>query len=56
MRRNLPIDQLIGDKHAILMTRRRSRGDTCLVSMLEPKIVQDALDDEDWIQAMNEEK
>ena len=37
------------------MTRRRSGSGTCLVSVLEPKIVKDALDNEDWIQVMNEE-
>ena len=37
------------------MTRRRLGIGTCLVSILEPKIVKDTLDNKDWIQAMNEE-
>ena len=37
------------------MTRRSSRGGTCLVSKLEPKIVKGALYNEDWILAMKEE-
>ena len=53
--RHHPIEQIIGDKDTRPMTRRRSRSGTCLVIVLEPKIVKDALDNEDWIQAMNEE-
>ena len=54
VRRHHPTNQIIGDKDARPMKRRRSRSDACLVSMLEPKIVKDALDNENWIQAMNE--
>ena len=55
VRRHHPDEQIIGDKDARPMTRRRLGISTCLVSVLEPKIVKDALDNEDWIQAMNEE-
>ena len=37
------------------MTRRSSRRSTCLVSTFEPKTVSNALENEDWISAMNEE-
>ena len=37
------------------MTRRSSRRGTCLVSTLEPKIVNDVVENEDWIFSMNEE-
>ena len=37
------------------MTRRRSGSGTCLITILKPKIVKHALENEDWIQAMNEE-
>ena len=36
------------------MIRRSSRRGTCLVSTLEPKMVNDALENEDWIFSMNE--
>ena len=36
------------------MTRRSSRRGTCLVSTLEPKSINDALENEDWIYTMNE--
>ena len=55
VRRHHPVDQIIGDEDARPMTRRRSRSDACLVCMLEPKTMKEALDNEDWIQAMNEE-
>ena len=37
------------------MTRRSSKGGTCLVSTLEPKLVKYSLNNEDWTLAMNEE-
>ena len=37
------------------MTRRPTRSSTCLVSTFEPKAVFDALENEDWISAMNKE-
>ena len=37
------------------MKRRKPRTNTSLLSVLESKIVKDALDNEDWIQFMNEE-
>ena len=37
------------------MTRNRLRSESCLLSMKEPKIVKDALEDDDWYKAMEEE-
>ena len=37
------------------MTRNKLRNDTCSLSMHEPKIVKDALEDVDWSKAMKEE-
>ena len=37
------------------MTRNKIRNDTCLLSMQEPKIVKDALEDVDWSKAIEEE-
>ena len=56
VRRNHSIEKIIGDKDARPKTRRRSESGTCLVSLLEPKIVKEDLDNENWIQAMNEER
>ena len=37
------------------MERNILRNQTCLLSMHEPKLVKDALDNEDWSQAIKEE-
>ena len=47
--------QIIGDKDARPMKRKKLRNDTCLLSTQEPKIVKDALEDMDWSKAMEEE-
>ena len=36
------------------MTRRKLKG-TCLITNFEPRSVKDALENESWIEAMNEE-
>ena len=48
VRRHHPVEQIIGDKEARPMTRNRIRSETCLLSRVEPKIVNDALQDDDW--------
>ena len=55
VRRHHPIDQIIGDKEARPMTRSRLRSETCLLSKMEPRIVSEALQDDDWYNAMKEE-
>ena len=37
------------------MTRNRLRSETCFLNKIEPKIVNDALQDNDWCKAMEEE-
>ena len=37
------------------MTRKRPKSDACLLCEFEPKSMKYALENEDWIQAMNEE-
>lgn len=55
VRRHHPIEQIIGDKDARPIIRRRSASGTCLESEVEPKTMKEALDNEGWIIAMNEE-
>ena len=54
MRRHHPIEKIIGDKEARPMTRNRLRNESCLLSKIEPKIVRDALQDDDWCNAMKD--
>ena len=37
------------------MTRKILRNESCLLSKIEPKFVRDALEDDDWCKAMEEE-
>ena len=55
VRRHHLVDQIIRDKDARPMTRNRLRNETCLLSTKEPKIVRDALEDDEWYKAMEEE-
>ena len=55
MRRHHPIDQIISDKEARPKKRNRLRSETYLPSKIEPKIVNDALQDDDRCKAMEEE-
>ena len=47
LRRHHPVEQIIGDKEAIPMTRNILRSESCLLSKIEPKTVKDALQDDD---------
>ena len=55
VKRHHPAEQIIGDKDARPMTRNILRSNTCFLSINEPKIVRDALEDDDWNKAMEEE-
>ena len=55
VRRHHPVDQIIGDKEARPMTRNKLRTESCLLSKIEPRIVNDALQDDDWYKEMKEE-
>ena len=48
VRRHHLADQIIGDKEARPMTRNMLRSETCLLSKIEPKKVNDALQDDEW--------
>ena len=55
VRRHHPTDQIIGDKEARPMTRTRLRSEACLLSKMEPRIVREAIQDDNWYNAMKEE-
>ena len=50
VRRHHALDHIIGDKSDGTMTRIKLKG-----SCFEPRNVKDALDNESWVEAMNEE-
>ena len=55
VRRHHPTEQIIGDKQAKPMTRNRLRNESCMLSKIEPKTVRDALQDDGWCKAIEEE-
>ena len=54
VRRHHALDQIIGDKIEGTMTRGKVKG-TCLIADFEPVSVRNALDNDSWIETMNEE-
>ena len=54
VRRHHGPDQIIGDKSEGTMTRSKLQG-TCLLADFEPRNIKDALANDSWIEAMNEE-
>ena len=55
VRRHHLAKKIIGNKDARPMTRNKLRNESCLLSKIEPKTVRDALKDDDWCKAMEEE-
>ena len=55
VRRHHPIGQIIGNKEARPMTRNRLRSETCFLRKMEPRIVSEAIQDDDQYNAMKEE-
>ena len=61
VQKNHPSNQIIGDKSTGVETRRRKQGQTpeqahlSLLSIIEPKNVEEEKRDECWIKAMEEE-
>ena len=47
-------DRIIRDKSDGIMTRSKLKG-TCLLAEFEPRNIKYALDNESWVEAMNEE-
>ena len=54
VRRHHAPKKIIGDKLDGMMTRRKLKG-TCLLVDFEPRNVKNALDNESWVEEMNEE-
>ncbi|KAL9254434.1 Retrovirus-related Pol polyprotein from transposon RE1-like protein [Drosera capensis] len=51
-------DDIIGDKHASVQTRRATNAEclsSCFISEIEPKAVNEALNDPNWVDSMQEE-
>ena len=57
--RSHPIDLIIGDKYTGVQIRTKATSNVCLfvnfVSLIKPKKIDEALQDADWISAMQEE-
>ena len=54
VRRHHSADQIIGDKSERTLTRSKLKT-TCLLADFEPRNIKDALENDSWIEAMNEE-
>ena len=54
IKRHHALDQIIGDKSNGKMTRRKLKG-ICLLAEFEPRNIKGALDNESWVEEMNEE-
>ena len=53
--KNHLVDQIIGSKEKIVMTRSRINEELCLISQVEPKSAVEATKDNHWMKAMKEE-
>ena len=54
VRRHHAPEKIIGDQIEGIMTRNKLKG-TCFLSEFKPRYIRDSLNDESWIEAMNEE-
>jgi len=50
--KNHPADVIIGDPNEGVTTRSKVRDEMTMISQIEPKNVNEALEDESWIEAM----
>ena len=57
MRKNRPESQIIGDLTKKVQTRAsfKLQGHTTLISKIEPKHIDEVMQDENWVKAMQEE-
>lgn len=55
VRLNQNPDQIIGDKDAGVLTRRRIRDNSCMISTIESRTTKEAFGDDQWIKAMEVE-
>ena len=53
--KNHPANAIIGDPNEGVTTRSKVKDQTAMISQIEPKNVNEALEDESWIEAMREE-
>ena len=53
--RNHLANKIIGGKEKGVMTRRKINEELCLISQVEPKTTYEAIKDDHWIKAMEEE-
>ena len=55
MRKNHSPKKIIGERSAKLMARSKLKDIRCLISNFKPRIVKVALENENWINFMNED-
>ena len=55
VRRHHLVEHIIGNKEVGPMIRNRFRSEKCFLSKVEPKTMSEALQDDDWYNAMKEE-
>ena len=55
VKRHHPAAKTIGNKDARTMKRNRLRSESCFLSIKDPKLVKDRLENVDWYKAMEEE-
>lgn len=52
---SLEANHIIGDKHVRVMIKKKVRETICIFSHIEPKATREALKDEEWRHALEEE-
>lgn len=55
MRLNNNLEQIIGDKDVGVLTKRRIKENSCMISTIEPRTAKEAFGDDYWFKAMEEE-
>ena len=55
MIKNHPTNAIIGDPNKGVTTQSKVKDQTTMISQIEPKNVNEALEDESWIEVMREE-
>jgi len=53
--KNHPTNAIIGDPNKGVTTQSKVKDQTTMISQIEPKNVNEALEDESWIEVMREE-
>ncbi|GLJ38457.1 hypothetical protein SUGI_0783140 [Cryptomeria japonica] len=55
VRLNHNLEHIIGDKDVGVLTRRRIRENSCMISTIEPRTAKEAFGDDHWVKDMEEE-